>query len=294
MSGEPAPTPAPSPAPAAPAPAPTPAPAADWRAALPAELQGHEGLKTFKDVPDLAKSWVNAQGVISSRGTVVPKPDAPPEEWSKYYEAIGRPKDAQGYTFAEIKDRPWTEGDKAFQGAFAPVAHEAGLTQAQVDKLASFWNGIVGQQEGNSAKALTEATAQLKADWADKFDANIDAANRALKSVAQEAGLDVEAFRQIRLMDGSFLGDNPMMVRVFAAVGGQLGETPFNGGPPGPGRGDPFASPAAAKAEIDRLYGEDFQKSDHPYKNRRHPQHKWWTERVMKLEALANQVPARK
>lgn len=295
MSGEPPAAPPgtpPATPPAAPPGTPPAAPPQNWRASLPDDLRDHAAIKDLADIPALVKSHINAQSVISSRGITVPtKPDAPPEEFAKVYDALGRPKEATGYVFAEIKDRPYTDADKQFQSSFAQVAHKAGISQKGMDEIAGWWNGMQGQLESNSAKVLTEATAQLKTDWGDKFDANMDGANRALKSVAQAAGISVEEFKQIRLMDGSYLGDNPMMVRVFAAVGGQLGETPFNGGPPGAGRGDPFASPVAAKAEVDRLYAEDFTKSDHAYNNKRHPQHKWWVDRVMMLEALAQQAP---
>jgi len=65
-----------------------------WIASLPTELQSEKSLQSFKDLPALAKSYVEAQKMIG--GSIrLPKPDAPPEEREKVigdiYTKLGRP-----------------------------------------------------------------------------------------------------------------------------------------------------------------------------------------------------------
>lgn len=263
----------------------------DWRASLPEPLKAHAGLQKFKDPGALATSYIELEKAFGSDKIVLPGKDAKPEEWDPIFEKLGRPKDPTGYQFPEVKDRPYTEGDKALQGAFAPIAHKLGLSQAQVAGIVEFQTGLAVKGIEAATKGAADAEAALRKEHGDGYDAYLEGANKALHMVLASAKIPVDQFRQIKLADGTFLGDNPLMVKLYGAIGATIGETAFQGGSGGGGGSfGAFATPAAAKAELDRLYGTDFRDEKHPYNDKRNPQHKAWSDRVMRLQDVASKA----
>lgn len=266
------------------------APAGDWRTSVAAEYRDHHQVKTAKDVNDLIKWGVNAEKLVGADKLVLPGKDAKPEEWEPIYDKLGRPKDPAGYQFPEVKDRPYTEADKALQGAFAPIAHKLGLSQAQVAGIVAFQTELAVKGIEVATKGAADAEAELRKEHGDGYDAYVDGANKALAMVLNAAKMPVEEFRQMKLADGTYLGDNPRMMKLFGAIGATISETAFQGGGGGGGGNGfgAFASPATAKAELDKLYATDFQDAKHPFNDKRNPQHKAWSDRVMRLTDVAN------
>lgn len=266
--------------------------AASWRDSLPDTLKSHAGLGKFKDIPSLAEGYINAEKLIGADKIVLPGKDLKPEErdaaLGAIFDKLGRPKTPDEYVIPEVKDRPYTDADKALQSSFKPIAHKLGLLPHQVAGLVEWQTGLAMDGVARATKALGESEAGLRKEWGGDYDANLEKANVALDMVLTEAKIPADQFRQIKLADGSYLGDNPLMIRLYAAIGGAIGETGFEGG--GGGQRDAFSSPAAAKAELDRLKANDFQDDKHPYLNKRHPDHKAWTDRVMRMQSLASQA----
>lgn len=268
---------------------------ADWRAGIAPEYKDLHQVKTAKDINDVLKWGVNSEKMVGADKLVLPGKDAKPEErdaaLGAIFDKLGRPKEPTGYTFPEVKDRPYTDADKALQGAFAPVAHKLGLTQAQVDGVAKFQTDLAMKGIEAATKAAADNEAALRKQHGEQFDAKMEAGNKALDAALRSAGIDVNAFRQMKLADGSYVGDSMQTVGLFIAIGEMMGETAFNGGQGGGGAGGgfgAFASPKAAKAELDKLYSKDFLDPKHPYNDKRNTMHGQWTDRVMKLEAVAN------
>ncbi|MEY2689972.1 MAG: hypothetical protein RL375_4172 [Pseudomonadota bacterium] len=117
----------------------------------------------------------------------MPGKDATPEEWAAFYGKLGRPESPDAYQI------PVPDGDPGeFAKQVAPMLHEAGLTQKQVDVLAPKWNEFVAAQMAESEKAEaariaalhsknTAEAAELKNEWGQKHDANMEFARRAAK-----------------------------------------------------------------------------------------------------------------
>lgn len=279
-------------------PPPPPPPADGWRTGIAPEFAEVHQVKTAKDINDLVRWGVNAEKMVGADKIALPGKDAKPEErealLGTIYEKLGRPKDATGYVFPEVKDRPYADGDKALQGAFAPVAHKLGLTQDQVAGVAAFQNELVAKSIEHATRVSGETEAHLRKLHGDKYDEKLNAGNAALDATLNAAGINVEAFRQMQLSDGSYLGDSKHMAGLFIALGEMISPTGFNGGEGGGGGVGGFANPAAAKAELDKLYGTTFLDTKHPYNDKRNPQHGAWVDRVMKLESLAGQAHGEK
>ena len=80
---------------------------------------------------------------------------------------------------------------------------------------------------------------------------------------------------------GSFLLDDPRVARLFAKIGAELAEDTGTPGGARSGRGDPFGSPAAAKAEVERVEREAYENPKHPLNDQRHPDHNGTHQRMM-------------
>jgi hypothetical protein len=106
--------------------------------------------------------------------------------------------------------------DEKYNG-FLKAAHGRGLTNAQVsfvlNEYMSRADDVAGVQTAESANA------ELRKVWADdqSFDANRKAAFRAATTVAQRAGLSIEAVNEA-------LGNNPVAIRLLAAMGAEMKE----------------------------------------------------------------------
>jgi hypothetical protein len=262
-----------------------------------AELQKHPGLTKFKTVEELASGYVNAEKAIGAKRFAVPGKDAKPEDWNAVYEALGRPKEAVigegGYQIPAVEGYTYTESDKAYHADAVKMAHAAGLNPTQFAALAKWNNDRIVATAKAQATKLAESVASLKAEQGDKYDAFLEKANAAGLLFANQAKVPMDELRTLQLADGSFLFDHPKIIKLFAAAGDALSPTSFQGGKGG-GLSDPFANPRAAKAELDRLYANEFKDPKHPYNDARHAEHKYWTQRAMDLTNLANQPESAK
>lgn len=251
-------------------------------------MKGHAGLTKFKDVNALAEGYINAEKMIGADKLVLPGKDAKPEDWDSVWNKLGRPEKVDGYQFPEVKDRPFTEADKGLQAVFAPIAHKLGLTQAQVTGLAEWQIALTTESIKLETEGAANAQAELRKEWGDQYDAKHDAAQRGLAAVLEASGQKIDSFKMMKLTDGTFAFDNPMLLRLFATFGESISEGGFVGSSGG-GAGSlgAFATPESAAAELDRLYAKDFKDPNHPYMNKRDPQHKAWSDRVMRLNSTA-------
>ena len=204
----------------------------EWLSTLPDELKADDRLKSIPDVGTLAGRFAKA--------IELPGDDAKPEERDAALDALanklGRPETVEGYKVAEVKDRPYTDADKALQAAFLPVAHAARLTQSQVDAVVKFNNELVEKTIAAQTKAYADTESALRTKLGDQFDAKLELGNRAVAAVLTKAGIKVDDFRQIQLSNGSYWGDSPMANALFIGIGGLIGETKFvqgdGGNPP--------------------------------------------------------------
>jgi hypothetical protein len=228
-----------------------------WLASLPTELQSEKSLQSFKDLPSLAKSYVEAQKMIG--GSIrLPKPDAPPEERDKVigdiYTKLGRPETPDKYAPTALPDgmvfKPETV--KAFQSA----AHKAGYTQQQVDFALTHYAGIakgaLSEQSRLTTKAVEDSTAALRSKWGGDFDTKLAVAQRFTEEV-----LGDEVFEVLK---SKGLDNHPVIVAKFGELGAKFGESP----PPG---GDAVSTGglADAKAKLEAIYTDPkhpFHKGD--------------------------------
>jgi len=189
LAGDTAPTPTPTPAQtpggvkAAVDPAATPAAtwqAPDWAKDLPTEDLGYLEKKKFDDPKNLLKSYRELERTLSDDRVAIPKDWNDPAQVDKFFSKVGRPDSADKYVAPK-------DADPALFKALAPGLHEAGLTQAQVEKAAAAYNKAAQEQ---MSQQLTKwigdenaAQAKLEREWGQNTPAEVEHNRRAMRAI---------------------------------------------------------------------------------------------------------------
>lgn len=177
-----------------------------------------------------------------------------------------RPKTADEYKLPENDLFKHLQIDDAQAKAFREKAHGWGLSQAQYEAVMNEWaERAPALVQGSAQDSAQTAIASLRETWKGDFDANMRGAFQAVSSVAEKAGL---SFQEVE----SAIGNNPVAIRLFAALSKEMREdsTPAAAGASG-GQGD---ITALMKSEA--------------YTDARHPDHARVSEQVRKhFERLA-------
>lgn len=245
-SGDPPANPTPQPEPQ-PTPQPEPAPADDrakFLNLIPKEYREHASLKDYKDFAGMVKSHVNLVGLLG-REPRVPAKDAPPDQWTQFYSALGRPDTPDKYQV------PIPEGDDAptidpeYVDGFRKIAHEIGLTQSQAHKLAEWDFGFIAKHADDLAVEIAGVTEraerELKRELGNAYDNKLRAATKVFEDFG---GKDL-----LNWMETSGAGSNPHLIRMAIKVADAMSEDRL-----GSSRSSSFGhTPAEAQREIGRL-----------------------------------------
>lgn len=137
-----------------------------------------------------------------------------------------RPKTADEYKLPETDAFKSLQLDEGLTKAFKDKAHGWGLSQAQYEAVLGEWAtlapGLV-----NAGRELTTETAvqQLQESWKGDYEGNIKESFRVVSKVASMAGIPMEQVEQA-------IGNNPVAIRLFHALGAEMKEdsTPAGAG----------------------------------------------------------------
>ena len=213
---------------------------------------GYVQNKGWTEPSQVVESYVNLEKLLGAdragRTVVLPNPDAPAEEMAKFFDKLGRPSDPTGYKI------PVPEGVPAeFATGVAAKMHELGVTKAQGEALASWWN-----EQGTAAQAATKAAldasiaaddAALKKDWGSAFQQNVALAQSAVRAL----GIDKATIDKMEANMGL-----KATMELFQKIGSKTGEPDFVTGEGNQKFGNAL-TPGQAQAKIAEL------KTDHDF-----------------------------
>lgn len=174
-----------------------------WMEQLPAEIRGNadmmKQLAKFKTVGDTAKAYTE---LASKLGTSVsiPGKDAKPDEVEAFYEKLGKPKTADGYSMKDKEAEP-----------FRQMAFAADLTDSQAQKLVSYAKTQAAAAETAKQKAYTEAESSLKAEYGAQWNEKLETFKRGIKTFAGP-----EVAKEIQRAG---LNYSPAVVKMFIKLG---------------------------------------------------------------------------
>lgn len=201
------------------------------------DLRGEGNLKDFKDVNALAKSYLNAQQMLG-KSVRMPADDASPEakqeflskiadvdgvllsptndaERDAFLNKLGRPEASDGYDFQGlIADdlQAVVPGMQEELADFQSIAHEAGLTNEQAQKLVSMRMGTLKHEQERQAVVQEETIADLKKTWGTDYDNRLAAAKATAKIYQEKYPTQMDS-----LINGP-AGNNPAFLNMLSEM----------------------------------------------------------------------------
>ncbi len=203
-----------------------------FASALPKDSRADEKIAAyvgkFRSWDELTKAAMELESKLGGMVSV-PKDGASQEEIAAYHKAIGVPEKPEDYKLEADKR---VNADPAQVEAFRKLAHEIGLTQAQVEKLWKSSNDTVAKAFADTAAAAEEARAAafqnmvktLKEEWGADFARNDKIVKRGIDAFG------TDAFMSSAKREGYF--SNPEFVKLFYRLGLAVQEDTVGGGGP--------------------------------------------------------------
>jgi hypothetical protein len=154
----------------------------------------------------MAKALLDLKGKAA---VTLPAETASPEEHTAFWEQLGRPKEAAGYSFA--KD--------AENAEFARIAHAANLTEGQAAAMMRQMQTLrtaqlQGMKQAQVAE-LAETDRLLKAEFGGRYPEKLEFFKRGLAAAGQNVGA---------VLQQSGIAGNPDIVRAFIRYGEMTAE----------------------------------------------------------------------
>lgn len=251
----------------------------DWRVAIPEEIRDHKSLSHINDIGALAKSYVHAQQMIGADKVVLPGKSATEDEWNEFYARIGRPESPDNYNFQLDSLPEGVEADEGMLNWFKNTAHQAGMTPQQAQVMLDAYNQLTGETLQMSSQEAEQRVAQVESELQREFGQAFEDKMSIANGVLHEFGAPELA--EIQLADGTFLGDNPDIIRMFANLGTyiqeRVGEDSLEGV-----RTSGALTPEGAMDKV-----RDLTQPNTPYWDARHPEHHHYVNEVLKYRQAA-------
>jgi hypothetical protein len=230
----------------------------NWKDALPAEFKDEPSLKAIGDVQTLVKSYIHSQKMVGKNKLTIPDQHATEDDWRQFYHKIGLPQKFEEYNFEIPKDAQFEDG---FVTQLKDQAYKAGILPKQMGQLVDWYskanNEALKAMEQKQQAEVQERIGSLKQEWGQAFNQKVQMAQRALKAT----GLGGEVFDWL---NETGLGDEPMLIKLFAALGEMVKEDTL---------GDADVGQALTPKELQGRINEILGDKAHPVHQKTHPNH---------------------
>ena len=218
----------------------TPEHPTSWLESLPQDMRADPSLATIKDVPTLAKNYVETKRALGTEKIPKPQKNWGDKEYSEFYNALGRPENSEKYSQPSVKLDESIPVDKERVKATYDQFYKLGLTDAQAKGIMDYYYTITN----NEVKAIREkessdvasTDAALRKEWGQKYDMNLEIA----KAAARKFGTQ-ELFNKY--------GKEPDFISFLAKVGMNMMEDSATGR----GTGELLPAALRAQSEINKL-----------------------------------------
>jgi hypothetical protein len=172
--------------------------------------------KKFGAPADIIKSYRQLESQLGGEKLIVPKSAEDKDAWEKVYKVLGRPDAPDGYKFDAVPN-----ADPKLTGAFAPLAHQLGMSQAMVEGVVKFNEQMLADQAKQTAQTHAAEVATMRKDMGDEFN---NALERSLRA-AERFGLDKAHVDAMRGAIGP-----KALITMLDTIGKALGEDGMVGG----------------------------------------------------------------
>jgi hypothetical protein len=160
---------------------------ADFLSSLPQEYREKSYMKTVDSLDSLLKQFDGAQNLLGKK-SLIPGEGATDEEWNKYYDSVGRPKDGNGYEFDKVEFPKGLERPEEMTTKIKDIFHKAGLTPKQAKAVMANYDQLtiesLKKMEGDKATKAQAADAEFenlaKETFGDKKEQILNASKELL------------------------------------------------------------------------------------------------------------------
>ena len=240
---------------------------------IPESFKEEKSLQNFNNMEDFVKSYLHAQKLVGSNKIPVPNKHATEDDWKEVYDKLGRPESPDGYKYSFKEDEVNQDQLKAFN----QTAHKIGLLPQQAEALIKYYNDMNTQENASLEEKADEIQFKveqtLKEEYGPKYNKLIEDAK-----VLASNTLGEDFLNSTILKDGSRLGDNPQIIKMFVDLSEKLSEDQLV-----QGDGVGYMTASQLEKEIEALTEEGS-----PYWNKQHPNHKKAVQEVYKLREQLN------
>ena len=248
-----------------------------WADSLPEDIRKDPSLSTIKTLPDLAKSYVNAQKMIGK--DKIPVPDAKhatEADWLAVYHKLGAPTKVDDFKFKLPDGLDEKTVDAGFMTKIKEAAVAAGVAPWQFEKIFNAYHEVATTKIGESDKEFETVRNtdidNLKKEWGQAYENQIKKANVAFQELLKPE-------ERKRLIEDGIAG-HPSVVKILANAAKMLTPDKFIGHGDGINGG---MTPEEALAKAKQMQGDP----NHPYRVSTHPNHKAAKEEVQNLYKIA-------
>ncbi len=209
-----------------------------WRGTLEEGLREDKSLMSFKNVGDLAKSFVNTKKMVGQNVIAIPGDTSTEGDWQEFHKAGGRPETVADYNLKAPEGFPEEALEQVFPKARLEAWQErffkGGVSKKAADLfIAEFAQDMVADLQTMSQSketAIAELVSDLATDWGAAFEQKKHLGNIAMNEAASSmvgGQLVVNEEFKARLVQKA--GSDPDIIRAFANLGEKFAE----GKPPG-------------------------------------------------------------
>jgi hypothetical protein len=237
-------------------------------------------LSRYESAEEAAKALVHAQKFIGGEKLPAPQEGWGDDEYNVLWEALGRPETPDGYDLSGFEPPEGVPWDSGLLESMVNRLHAAGLTQQQVRAVVEGYGEEIGNQYGvfvqETAAAQERATKELQQKWGSAYAAKLESATRAFHMAGGERAKELA---EMRLDDGTQLGNHPAFIEAFASLGDRMAEHGVEGAKNVRLSSTPDeAIQKRSELEADKGFME-------AYLTKSHPQHEQAVEKIRALEA---------
>ena len=161
----------------------------DWLSSVPEEIRNDKSLSTIKDVPTLAKSYVNAQRMIGADKVALLGKYATEDEYNEFYSKVGRPDNPTDYHYEIDENTDVTDETVSWA---SNVFHKAGLSPRQANIVMEEYLKA-GQGESAAFSPMSEQQVietrnrtvhDLQKEWGSDYEDNLAVSNAVIMELS--------------------------------------------------------------------------------------------------------------
>lgn len=242
-------------------------------------LKGNPTLLKFADkesgkfnYANMMKSLVHAQQTIGKDKTPLPDESWTDDQWNELFQKLGKPGQMDAYEVkAELPEN--YQEDENFKAKFREMAFNHNLLPKQANELYKGINEYIHETINSNTEqqqaAYQKEVGALRQEWGEAFDQKCQRAYSALEQFASNEEIE-------KLKSQGYL-DSPLVTKLFDKIAEGMQGDNFKV----ESKGSFGLTPQEATEEISKMY-----RKDHPYMNRNHPEHKYYQEKMLKLQRI--------